>query len=58
VRASDGAPVSMPISWDELDDPELRPDQWTIDTVFDRLEEHGDPLRPLIGLQQQLPELT
>ena len=26
-----------PITWDELDDPELRPDRWTIRTVLDRL---------------------
>ena len=27
-----GAPVSVPITWDELDDPDLRPDRWTIRT--------------------------
>ena len=57
-RPAPGAPVSVPIAWEELDDPELRPDRWTIATVFDRLAEHGDPLRPLIGLQQQLPPLS
>ena len=30
VRAAPGAPVSVPLEWDELDDPELRPDRWTI----------------------------
>ena len=34
VRAAPGgAPVSMPINWDELDDPELRSDRWTIRTA-------------------------
>jgi bifunctional non-homologous end joining protein LigD len=56
-RPSAGAPVSVPIEWDELDDDALRPDRWTIRTVFDRLEEHGDPLRPLVGVQQALPSL-
>ena len=56
-RPAPGAPVSVPITWEELDDPDLRPDRWTIGTVLDRLEEVGDPLRPLIGLQQHLPEL-
>jgi bifunctional non-homologous end joining protein LigD len=55
TRPSPGAPVSVPITWDELDDPDLRPDRWTIDDAFDRLASAGDPLRPLIGLQQHLP---
>jgi bifunctional non-homologous end joining protein LigD len=57
-RPAPGAPVSVPITWDELDDPALRPDRWTIVDVFDRLDECGDPLRPLIGLQQELPALS
>lgn len=56
-RASAGAPVSVPITWDELDDPDLAPDRWTIRTVLDRLAEAGDPLRPLIGRPQELPAL-
>lgn len=57
ARPSPGAPVSVPIEWDELDDPDLRPDRWTIRTVLDRLDQVGDPLRPLIGLDQRLPKL-
>jgi bifunctional non-homologous end joining protein LigD len=57
ARPAPGAPVSVPIEWDELDDPELRPDRWTTRTVFDRLAEHDDPLRPLIGRSQRLPPL-
>jgi bifunctional non-homologous end joining protein LigD len=56
-RAASGAPVSVPISWDELDDPGLRPDRWTIRTVLDRLAEIGDPFRPLLGAAQELPEI-
>jgi bifunctional non-homologous end joining protein LigD len=57
ARPAPGAPVSVPIDWDELDDPELRPDRWTIRTVLHRLAEVGDPLAPLIGMDQELPEL-
>jgi len=57
VRPAPGAPVSVPITWDELDDPDLRPDQWTILDVADRLATDGDPLAPLIGRQQRLPSL-
>ncbi|MEA2972967.1 MAG: bifunctional non-ous end joining protein LigD [Actinomycetota bacterium] len=56
ARPAAGAPVSVPIEWDELDDPDLRPDRWTIRTVLDRLAAVGDPLHPLIGRQQRLPE--
>jgi bifunctional non-homologous end joining protein LigD len=57
ARPAKGGPVSVPITWDELDDPDLRPDRWTIRTVGERLARAGDPLAPLIGLQQPLPEL-
>ncbi|MDD7935792.1 DNA polymerase ligase N-terminal domain-containing protein [Actinomycetospora straminea] len=57
-RPSADAPVSMPITWDELDDPELTPDRWTVRTALDRLAEVGDPLRPLLGRAQTLPSLS
>jgi bifunctional non-homologous end joining protein LigD len=57
TRPAPGAPVSVPLEWDELDDPDLRPDRWTIRSVFDRLEERGDPLAPLVGMAQELPEI-
>ena len=57
ARPAAGAPVSVPITWDELDDPDLRPDRWTIRTIGERLASKGDPLAPLIGLQQRLPNL-
>jgi bifunctional non-homologous end joining protein LigD len=58
TRPGRGAPVSVPIEWDELDDPDLRPDRWTIRTVLDRLEVSGDPFRALLGVSQDLPELS
>jgi bifunctional non-homologous end joining protein LigD len=57
TRPAAGAPVSVPLDWDELDDPGLRPDRWTIRTAFDRLAEHGDPLAALVGQHQELPAL-
>ncbi len=58
TRPAAGAPVSVPIGWAELDDPELRPDRWTIRTVLDRLEERGDPFQALLGVEQDLPEIS
>jgi bifunctional non-homologous end joining protein LigD len=57
VRAAPGAPVSVPLEWDELDDPDLRPDRWTVRTVGDRLAEVGDPFAPLVARDQTLPSL-
>jgi bifunctional non-homologous end joining protein LigD len=56
-RPAPGAPVSVPIRWEELDDPDLRPDRWTIRTVLGRIEQAGDPLADLIGRAQELPAL-
>ncbi|HET6693945.1 MAG TPA: DNA polymerase ligase N-terminal domain-containing protein [Pedococcus sp.] len=58
TRPAPRAPVSVPITWDELDDPDLRPDRWTIRDVMGRLETVGDPFRVLLGSAQELPEIT
>lgn len=56
-RAAPGGPVSMPLRWDELDDPELAPDRWTVHTAMDRVDEIGDPMAPYLGRHQTLPPL-
>ena len=43
ARPAPGAPVSVPIAWDELDDPDLAPDRWTIRTVLDRIADRRRP---------------
>ncbi len=43
VRPRPGAPVAVPIEWDELSDSRLRSDRWTIRTVMRRLAAKGDP---------------
>jgi bifunctional non-homologous end joining protein LigD len=57
-RAAPGAPVSAPITWDELDEDWLRPDALTIRTVLDRLAERGDPFRGVLETDQVLPRLA
>jgi bifunctional non-homologous end joining protein LigD len=57
VRPAIRAPVSTPISWAELDDPNLRPDMWTIKTLGDRLREVGDLFHDTLILRQRLPAL-
>ena len=56
-RPAAGLPVSTPITWDELDDPALRPDRWTIRTVLPRLTERGDLFAAALGPGQELPKL-
>ena len=56
-RAAPGAPVSAPIEWDELDEPGLRPDGFTIRTVGDRLAAKGDLFSATLGRAQWLPPL-
>ncbi len=55
VRPAAGAPVSTPITWDELDDPSLRPDRWTVRDLFERVEQVGDLFAAAQTDAQDLP---
>lgn len=57
VRPRPGAPVSMPIRWDELDDPELRSDRWTVRDAVDRVDRVGDLFAGAQSDEQVLPRL-
>ena len=57
VRPRPGAPVSAPIRWEELDDPDLRPDRWTIRTLPGRVDHVGDLWMALQADRQALPPL-
>ena len=57
-RAAAGAPVSAPITWDELDDPDLRPDGFTVRNVLERLAQRGDLFAPMLAVEQTLPPLA
>ena len=56
-RPAPGAPVSMPIHWDELDDPELRPDRWTIRTAVERIAAARDDFAAVLTDDQVLPPI-
>ena len=56
-RPAPGAPVSMPIDWDELDDASLRPDRWTIRDAVTRLAGRGDLFAPVLTDRQELPPI-
>jgi bifunctional non-homologous end joining protein LigD len=58
VRPVPTAAVSTPITWDELDDPTLRPDGWDIRSVPERVRERGDLFSGVLGDPQALPPLS
>ena len=45
LRGKPGAPVSMPIEWNEVDDKKLRSDGFTLGNARERLAKHGDAWR-------------
>ncbi len=55
VRARTGAPVAMPIRWEELDHADLRPDGWTIATAPERLRAEGDAWKGIGRRARSLP---
>jgi bifunctional non-homologous end joining protein LigD len=57
VRPAPGAPVSAPITWDELDAPDIRPDRWTIRTIVERVAEVGDLFAAAQTDHQELPKV-
>lgn len=55
VRARARAPVAMPIHWEELNDPKLRPDRWTVRNATARLATEGDAWRGIGRRARALP---
>jgi bifunctional non-homologous end joining protein LigD len=55
VRALPGAPVAVPLAWEELEDPELRAQRWTLRTLPERLGDVGDPWEDIGRHARSLP---
>jgi bifunctional non-homologous end joining protein LigD len=55
VRARAGAPVAMPIHWEELDDGALKPDGWNLRRAVERLESEGDAWKGIGRRARSLP---
>lgn len=54
LRPLPGAPVSVPVTWEELSD--VHPGMFNIRNVPERLKRTGDYFEPLLHLQQELPD--
>jgi bifunctional non-homologous end joining protein LigD len=55
VRARDRAPVAMPLRWEELEDPRLRPDRWRMKSALERLDREGDAWSDIRSHARALP---
>lgn len=56
VRAKTGAPVAMPIEWDELSDARLAPDEWAVGNAADRVRSEGDAWKGMMRRARALPQ--
>jgi bifunctional non-homologous end joining protein LigD len=54
VRAREGATVSAPLEWIEVKRRRIRPENFTIETIFKRIEQKGDLFAPLLARRQSL----
>jgi bifunctional non-homologous end joining protein LigD len=52
VRPRSGAPVSAPFLWSELET--VRPEDFTMVTIWDRLQRSGDLFAPVLAGGQRL----
>ncbi len=57
VRPVPSGAVSAPITWDELDDPELGPQRWDLRTMLERVAERGDLFAGVLKDPQELPPI-
>jgi bifunctional non-homologous end joining protein LigD len=53
VRPKEGAPVSTPLRWEEVDDS-LDPAAFTMNVVRERVAEHGDLYEGVLQVKQSL----
>jgi bifunctional non-homologous end joining protein LigD len=58
VRARPGAPVATPVSWDEVADPALAADSFTLRTLSDRLAQLGKTGDPWAGMSRHRQGLS
>ncbi|MFW6135281.1 MAG: non-homologous end-joining DNA ligase [Chloroflexota bacterium] len=56
IRAKPGAPVATPVDWDELSDPDLHSQTYTVRNTFRRLGQKQDPWKNYMGHARALSE--
>jgi bifunctional non-homologous end joining protein LigD len=54
VRAKPGAPVAVPLDWEELSSPSLKSDRYTLGNIFRRLANKADPWKDIMERAHKL----
>lgn len=57
VRPHKGAPVSTPLTWDEVEKGNVSPEKFNIKTVLERVKETGDLYKELLSKAQSLDKV-
>lgn len=57
VRAAPGATVAAPVTWQEVEDGAVRPGDFTLHTMRERVATHGDLMSALLHSGQRIPPL-
>jgi bifunctional non-homologous end joining protein LigD len=55
LRALPGAPASTPLTWEEVHEGRIRPLDFTLRTLPERVERVGDLFAPILKTRQRLP---
>lgn len=56
LRARPGAPVSAPVTWDEVESGQMAPQDFTIQTMAVRMKQIEDPFRGVVELRQSIDQ--
>lgn len=48
--------MAAPLDWDELNDPDFKPQKYTINNIFQRLSKKGDPWAKILQSAKSLDE--
>ncbi|MCL2434037.1 MAG: non-homologous end-joining DNA ligase [Clostridia bacterium] len=54
LRATPGATVSAPMTWEELGRAACKPESYTMSNILGRIERVGDLFEPVYGMKQEL----
>lgn len=57
IRPLPGAPVSTPLCWSEIEQKNINPQMFNINTIFNRLHSYGDIYRDILTLRQSMEGL-